>query len=211
MNLTTLLADPEAIHLDYIRPALNFITLIVRGSTSDGAPEAQQVSDGWHLLRNLRETLERMLLRAAKQIPQQAAPVIVTTDAVKSQYQEQSHHRLSPHLHKARLRDRTYRPRPGTYLPSARQASWLLLKSEELKEQEREDIEQLCRSSPQIKRARELAHGFAEMVRGRRVEKLQGWLTGAFESKLPELASFSNIKSAGEPEIPPGLSYKSQN
>jgi transposase len=80
----------------------------------------------------------------------------------------------------------------GTHLPSAPQASWLLLKTEELTADEREIIDELCQRSPQIKRARDLALSFAEMLRGRRVEKLHGWLTAAFESQLPEFTSFGN-------------------
>lgn len=160
--------------------------------TSDGAPQALQVTDRWHLLKNMRETLERVLLRMARQIRHQAAPIIVTKDAVKNEYHKQSRLRLSPHLHKTRLRDRTYRPRPGTHLPSAPQASWLLLKTEGLSDEELETIDGLCQFSPQIKRAQELAQSFAEMVRGRRVEKLHAWLTSAFESRLPEFASFAN-------------------
>ncbi|MGB7926402.1 MAG: ISL3 family transposase [Pyrinomonadaceae bacterium] len=160
--------------------------------TSDGAPQARQVTDRWHLLRNLRETLERVLLRTARELGPQAAPVIVTKEAVKSSYDEHSRSRLSPHLQKARLRDRTYRPQPGVRWPSAPQASWWLFKSEELKAQEQEIIDELCRRSPQIKRAQELAHSFIEMVRGRRLEKLHGWLTDAFESKMPEFATFGN-------------------
>lgn len=160
--------------------------------TSDGAPQALQVTDRWHLLKNLRETLERVLLRMARQLRHQAAPIIVTKDMVKNEYHQQSRLRLSPHLRKTRLRDRTYRPRPGTHLPSAPQASWLLLKTEELSAEEREIIDDLCQLSPQIKQAQELAQSFAEMVRGRRVERLHRWLTAAFESRLPEFASFGN-------------------
>jgi transposase len=162
-----------------------------RGS-SDGTPQAMQVTDRWHLLKNLRETLERVLRRTARQFRHQAAPIIDTRDAVKNEYHKQSRRRLSPHLHKAGLTDRTYRPRPGTHLPSAPQASWLLLKTKELTTEERAIIDDLCRRSPQIKRAQELAQSFAEMVRGRSVENLHQWLTAAFESRLPEFSSFGN-------------------
>jgi transposase len=140
--------------------------------TSDGAPQAHQVTDRWHLLRNLRETLERVLLRTARQLRHQTAPVIAARGEVKNEDQETSHGRLSPHLRKARLRDRTYKPRLGTHLLSASQASWLLLKTEELKAEEQEIVDALCQRSPEIKRAQELAQSFAVMVRGRRVEKL---------------------------------------
>lgn len=159
---------------------------------SDGAPHAKQVTDRWHLLRNLRETLERLLLRVARQLRHQAAPALTIKDVVKDEYHEQSRIRLAPHLRRVSLRDKTYRRRPSTHIPSAPQASWLLLKTEGLTSEERAVVDELCQRSPQIKRAQELALSFTEMVRGRRVEKLHNWLTAALESRLPEFSSFYN-------------------
>ena len=42
-----------------------------RGAT-DGAPAAQQVIDRWHVLKNLREAVERLLNRTQKQQDAQA-------------------------------------------------------------------------------------------------------------------------------------------
>jgi transposase len=54
-------------------------TEFTRGAT-DGAPAAIQVADRWHLLTNLRETLERMLQRRMPQLAQ--LPPLPTLDGM---------------------------------------------------------------------------------------------------------------------------------
>jgi transposase len=46
-------------------------TEYMRGA-SEGAPNAQQVADCWHLLKNLREALERLLNRLRPELDQLA-------------------------------------------------------------------------------------------------------------------------------------------
>lgn len=52
-------------------------TEYARGAT-DGAPQAVQVADRWHLLGNLRKTLERMLDRLCTQLQQQEVEQVST-------------------------------------------------------------------------------------------------------------------------------------
>jgi transposase len=56
-------------------------TEYTRGAT-EGAPDAIQVADRWHLLRNLREVLERILDRLRPQLQQRLARAAVTPPAV---------------------------------------------------------------------------------------------------------------------------------
>src|SRR6059058_4100192 len=48
----------------------SFERRVTRGAT-DGAPQAQQVIDRWHLLKNLREAIERFLSHT--QMPEEAS------------------------------------------------------------------------------------------------------------------------------------------
>src|SRR6059058_5584394 len=48
----------------------SFERRVTRGAT-DGAPQAQQVIDRWHLLKNLREAIERFLSHT--QLPKEAS------------------------------------------------------------------------------------------------------------------------------------------
>jgi transposase len=82
------------------------------------------------------------------------------------------------------------RGRAPTTLPSPRQASWLLL-AEKLKEDERQTVADLCRLAPEIKQGRELAQGFAAIVKERKADRLREWLIEAARSDLPEFVGFA--------------------
>jgi transposase len=60
-------------------------TEYARGA-SDGAPQAQQVADRWHLLKNLREALERMLNRLRPQLGNLPIPPMSTLVEMNSQH-----------------------------------------------------------------------------------------------------------------------------
>ena len=77
-------------------------------------------------------------------------------------------------------------------LPSARQAAWMLLRPEELKEEEKQTVELLRRLSPEVGRAQELTLSFVEIVKERRADELRQWLIDALQSEIPEFVSFAN-------------------
>jgi transposase len=79
-------------------------------------------------------------------------------------------------------------PRPA---PSPRQVVWMLLKLEGLKESQSEMIDELCRLSPEIKIAAELAQRFLRLVRERRSEELRAWMIEVEQSGVPELKAFA--------------------
>jgi hypothetical protein len=60
--------------------------------------------------------------------------------------------RLQPHLQRAK-RVRRRRASPRLRLPSAREAAWLLLRPNELTDEQKETAELLCRLTPEVRRA----------------------------------------------------------
>ena len=149
---------------------------------NEGAPLAVQVADRFHLLQNLREALERVLKGEAQKLHSQTITIPSKPIApVENAKPECLSERLRPHLERAGRGLRGTGARLRTKLPSARQASWLLLRPEKLKEEERQLVEQMCQRSPEIARAQQLVLSFSEMVKGRQVEKLSGLAQGGIQ------------------------------
>jgi transposase len=62
-------------------------------------------------------------------------------------------------------------------------------------------IDRLCGLSPEVKTAQELALSFMEMVRERRAERFDGWISQVMESRIPELKSFANSLKQDWPAV----------
>jgi transposase len=163
----------------------------VAGSTS-GAPSAVQVADRFHLVKNVREALEKLMMRQNRVLRTQtlaAAPAagpVTERDSYRS-----CRLRLQPHL-EGKKRACGSKIVPRLRLPSARQASWMLLRPEKLKEEEQKIVELLCRLSPEVAHAQELALNFVELIRERRAADLRQWLINALRSEVSEFISFAN-------------------
>ncbi len=106
-----------------------------------------------------------------------------TRPAAASESYEGCRLRLLPHLEGVKNRCQAS---PRLRLPSARQASWMLLRPEKLTGEESQMVELLGRLSPAVRRAQELALSFVQLIRERRVEELREWLVKAGRSELPE-------------------------
>jgi transposase len=131
-----------------------------------GAPKAVQVADRFHLVKNVQEVLEKLLMRQNRFLRTQtlAAPRSSARTA-ENDAAEGCRLRLQPHL-EAVKRTTGGRKKSKLRLPSARSSSWMLLQPEKLKDEEQKMVELLCQQlSPEIKQAQELALKFVGIIR----------------------------------------------
>lgn len=157
----------------------------------EGAPGVVQVADRFHLLMNVREALEKVVKRRYRFLRSQtlAAPPSAAPAPEDDAYAG-CRLRLLPHL--VGVRRGGGKPAPRLRLPPARQATWRRLRPEEVGDEEKQAVELLCRLSPEVARAQELALGFVELVKERRSSDLRQWLVGALRSEVPEFLTFAN-------------------
>jgi transposase len=210
-----LLADREAATLAAWLKAHPGVEVISRdrsptyaAAINEGAPGALQVADRFHLLLNVREALEKAVKRCYRFLRSQtlAAPPSAAP-APENDASAGCRLRLEPHLRGAR-RGGSRRHTPRLNWPSARQAAWMLLRPEELEAEEKETATLLCRLSPEVGRAQELALGFVEVIKGRRADELRGWLVEARRSEIPEFATFANGLTVDLQAVKAALSYE---
>lgn len=174
---------------------------------TEAAPAAAQVADRFHLLMNVREAVEKVMKRQNRLLRSRtlAAPVSVAATAENDAHAG-CRLRLLPHPGKVQ-RMRRRRASPRLPLPSAREASWLLLRPDELTDEEKPVVELLRRLSPEVVRAREPALSFIEVIKERRVDDLRGWLIEAGRSGVAEFRSFANGVTTDIQAVRAALSY----
>ncbi len=159
---------------------------------TEGAPAALQVADRFHLLINVREALEKVIYRQHRRL--RSRTLAVPTSGAPSE--ENDAHagcrlRLAPHLARVKRRRRR-KASPRLRVPSAREAAWMLLRGDELADEERPVVELLHKLSPEVGRAQELALNFVKVVKERRSDELRQWLIEAQRSDVAEFVSFAN-------------------
>jgi transposase len=159
---------------------------------NEGAPSAVQVADRFHLLLNVREALEKAVKRCYRFLRSRtlAAPPS-SAPAPENDAYAGCRPRLLPHLEGSR-RGGGKKPAPRLRLPSARQAAWMLLRPEGLEDEEKEMAGLLCRLSPEVARAQQLALSFVEVIKERHADGLRGWVIDAQRSEIPEFVGFAN-------------------
>lgn len=173
-----------------------------------GAPKAVQVADRFHLVKNVQEVLEKLMMRQNRLLRTRtlAAPRS-TARTAENDAAEGCRLRLQPHL-EAVKRATGGRRKSRLRLPSARSSSWMLLRPEKLKDEEKKIVELLCQLSPEIKQAQELSLGFLTLVRERRVDELREWLIKASGSGLAEFRRFARGLTVDLSAVKAALSYE---
>ena len=185
------------------------------GGSIEGAPTAMQVADRWHLLKNLRETVEKVLKRQLQQkqpLSSQRFCPALADESETNEFLERSRVRLLPHLlsGKRKKRARSIRPPPAR-LPSAQEVTWMILQPEKLNEGQHSRMGRLCQLFPQIERAKELAQEFSRIVRERSSNKLNDWQRSATRSQLKEFGSFARGSSEDYEAVKNALRYEWSN
>jgi transposase len=177
----------------------------------EGAPGALQVADRFHLLMSVREALEKAVKRCYRFLRSQtlAAPPSAAPGPENEAYAG-CRLRLLPHLVGAR-RGGGGTPARRLRLPSARQAAWMLLRPEELEDEEQRMAELLCRLAPEVGQAQRLALSFVEVIKERRADELRGWIIEAQRSEIPEFVGFANGLAADLQAVRPALEYEWSN
>lgn len=210
-----LLADREAATLSVWLKAHPGVEVVSRdrsptyaAAINEGAPAALQVADRFHLLMNVREALEKVMTRQNRLLRSQslAAPASTATTAENDAYAG-CRLRLQPHLQRAK-RVRRRKASPRLRLPSAREASWMLLRPEGLTDEQQKTAELLSRLSPEVGRAQQLALSFIEVVKERDADGLRGWLVNAQRSEVAEFITFANGITADLRAVRAALEYE---
>jgi transposase len=175
---------------------------------TEGAPGAVHVADRFHLLMNVREVLEKVMTRHNRLLrsrglaaPPSAAP------SEENDAHAGCRLRLAPHLERVK-RSRRRKASPRLRQPKAREASWMLLRPDDLTDEEKPAVELLYWLSPEVRQAQQLAVSFIEVVKGRRADELRGWLVEAQRSEVPEFATFANGLAVDLQAVKAALSYE---
>jgi transposase len=157
---------------------------------------------------NVREAVEKVMKRQNRLLRSRtlAAPVSVAATEENNAYAG-CRLRLQPHLARPK-RVRRRKASPRLTVPSAREASWMLLRPDDLTDEEKPVVELLLRLSPEVARSQELALSFVGLVKERRADDLRGWLIEAGRSGVAEFVTFANGVTSDFQAVRAALEYE---
>lgn len=210
-RVVDLLPDREAGTLRawlYVHPGVEVVTRDRSPAYAAGISEGVQVADRFHLLMNVREVLEKVMMRQNRLLRSRSLAAPCSTAPVKeNDAYAGCHLRLEPHLQRVK-RVRRRRASVRLPLPSAREASWMLLRPDELTDEEQPMVELLRRLSPEVAWAQQLAVSFIELIKQRDANGLREWLINAQRSEVAEYRSFANEIAADLQAVRAALEYE---
>jgi transposase len=85
------------------------------------------------------------------------------------------------------------------------------LRPDELEDAEKKTAELLCRLSPEVRRAQELALSFVEVVKERDADGLRAWIIHAQRGEIPEFKSLADGLTADLKAVRAAPSYEWSN
>src|SRR5690606_27591413 len=151
-----------------------------------GAPQAVQVADRWHLLRNLGDVAERVLVGLS---------ITIVKDFVATL------RRGTP----AELIVRRVRLGPR------RLRRWFTCPPEKLDENERRFLDMVLEASPSAREAYSLLQEFRRILTERRADALRAWLDQAARSSLAPLRGFARSLEQDMDAVMNALTYPWSN
>lgn len=176
--------------------------------SAQGAPAAVQVADRFHLVKNVRDVLGQSMMRQNRLL---RTRTLAAPPSSRCAPENDAHNgcrlRLLPHL-EGRRRTGRRKLTARLRLPSAQEASWMLLRPEKLSDVEKKIVELLRRLSPEVARAQDLSLDFIGMIRERRPDRLRSWLIDALRSGVSELVSFARGLSDDVEAVKAALTYE---
>lgn len=83
-----------------------------------------------------------------------------------------------------------------------------MLRPEQLTDEEKKVVDDLCLFFPEVRSAQELARDFFSIVKERKADALRVWLIDALKSQVPEFINFANGIMQDLQAVKAALSYE---
>jgi transposase len=129
----------------------------------------------------------------------------VLWQAVKDQGYKGSMRTVYRHLEKLREPSASLPPSPLDGATPAKIIGWILARPGTLDQQTQEQLDQICQMDTQLAQARELTHGFLDLIRRQSTENLETWLRSVRASGIRQFRSFASSLEQDKAAVLAGL------